>query len=85
MKSATSQTLINRLDITESEVLFYKNEGYLCLPGLIASDAVALLREEVLDILDANGVTRSMLSNASSPADKLRQCSQYLANGCLMN
>ena len=83
MNTATQTSLINKLTITDGEVAFYKSEGYLCLPGLIASDAVAGLRQEIFDVLDANGVTRQMLASASTPADKLRQCSQYLANSRL--
>lgn len=82
--TATAQTrLLNTMDITDSEVAFYKNEGYLCLPGFLNADVVDALREEILDVLDANGVSRAMLSTASTAADKLRQCSQYQTGSLL--
>lgn len=83
MATTCSKPLINELVLTDSEVAFYKNEGYLCLPGLIASDAVAGIRDEIFQVLRANGVSRESLSSAMSHADKLRQCSQYLAGTML--
>lgn len=82
--TATIQTpLINVLNLTDSEVAFYKNEGYLNLPGLIRADAVGALRDEIFDVLDANGVSRQALTKATTQADKLRQCSQYLVGSML--
>lgn len=81
---ATPQTsLVNDMSLTDSEVAFYKNEGYLSLPGLIQSEAVQAIREEIFEVLAANGVSRSMLSAATTQADKLRQCSEYLAGSML--
>ncbi len=83
MTANTMSKLINDMALTDSEVAFYKNEGYLCLPGLLDSKMVPAIRDEIYDVLDANGVSRQMLSSASCSADKLRQCSQYLRGSLL--
>ena len=84
MQTTTSQPMINEMNITDPEIEFYKNEGYLPLPGLIASGAVRALREEILEVLDANGVSYPMLCSASTTADKLQQFNEYL-KGSLLN
>lgn len=75
--------VINPLDLTDAEVRFYQNEGYLLLPEFVRRDEVEALREEVFDVLEANGVSRQQLQKASSDKDKLRQCAQYLAGSRL--
>lgn len=83
--TATHQerTVVNPIMLTDSEVGFYKANGYLPLPGFVAGDQVVPLREEVFGVLAANGVERGSLASASSTADKLRQCSQYLGGSRL--
>jgi phytanoyl-CoA hydroxylase len=76
-------SVINPIDLTDAEVRFYQNEGYLLLPSFVRADEVAALREEVYEVLEANGVSRVALARASGEADKLRQCSQYLAGSRL--
>jgi len=61
----------------------YQEQGYLVIPNLIESTVVADLRESVLDVLEANGVSRVQLDHASSTADKLRQNPQYLKDSLL--
>lgn len=75
--------VVTPISLTPSEIQFYKNQGYLCLPGLVNAAAVEAMREEVLCILDANGVPRASLDRATETADKLRQCAQYLAGSKL--
>jgi hypothetical protein len=75
--------IVTPLSLTDSEVEFYKREGYLPLPGLVDSSAVEQLREEVFAVLEANGVPRAGLNRATDTADKLRQCPQYLAGSAL--
>lgn len=75
--------VVKPLSLTDSEVEFYKREGYLCLPGLVDGRAVEQLREEVFQVLEANGVPRAGLDRATETADKLRQCPQYLAGSAL--
>jgi 2-oxoglutarate-dependent dioxygenase len=76
-------SVVRSLDLTDSEVRFYQEEGYLCLPGLIESGAIERLRADVLQVLEANGVPAASLGRASKTADKLRQFSQYLAGTAL--
>jgi 2-oxoglutarate-dependent dioxygenase len=75
--------VVRPLTLIESEIRFYKVEGYLVLPGLLGGDVVERLRGEVLDILDAGGVPRDTLDRATESADKLRQFSEYLAGSAL--
>ncbi len=70
--------LVNRYELTDSEVALYHRQGYLCLPGFLSSGAANRLHDEILDVLEANGHPRASLTSASSAADKLQQCSQYL-------
>lgn len=71
------------LKLTERELRFYNEQGFLVLPGLVAGQHVAAMREEVFEVLEANGVPRESLASASSSADKLRQCAQYRAGSLL--
>jgi 2-oxoglutarate-dependent dioxygenase len=81
--AASCEEIVSPIKLTDSEVRFYKEEGYLCLPGFIRQGAVAPLRQEVLDVLEANGIPPASLQRATSAADKLRQNWQYLANSRL--
>ena len=83
MTAAPSSSVLNPIRLTDSEVAFYKSEGYLCLPGLLRADAVGPLREAVYAVLEANGLGRAALAQATATADKLRQCSQYLPGSLL--
>ncbi len=76
-------SVVHSIELTDSEIRFYQNYGYLTIPGLIRDDAVATLREEVLTVLEANGIQRAQLDHASSTADKLRQNPQYLQGSAL--
>jgi len=71
------------MNLLDSEVAFYREQGYLPLPGFVTSAEVHALAAEVFDVLAANGFPRSALDRATSSADKLRQCSQYLAGSRL--
>lgn len=75
--------VVKPLTLTDSELEFYRREGYLLLPGMIDGEAVERLRTEVFEVLEANGVPRSGLDRATETADKLRQCPQYLAGSAL--
>jgi phytanoyl-CoA hydroxylase len=76
-------TVVKPMTLTDSEVHFYNEQGYLCLPGLVAAEAVEALRTEVFEVLEANGVPRASLDRATRTEDKLRQCAQYLAGSLL--
>lgn len=77
------QAVVRPISLTENEVYFYQEQGYLLIPNLIEPAVVDELRESVLDVLEANGVSRSQLDHASSTADKLRQNPQYLKGSLL--
>ncbi|MEM6756754.1 MAG: phytanoyl-CoA dioxygenase family protein [Planctomycetota bacterium] len=84
LDSALAESLVVApLELHPAEVKFYKEEGYVYLPGFVADDTVDRLREEVLDVLEANGVPRGGLNAATTTADKLRQFNQYLKGGLL--
>lgn len=75
--------VVRPLTLTENELHFYQTYGYLTIPGFLAEDVVTPLREQVLDVLEANGISRAQMDHASDTADKLRQNPQYLANSLL--
>jgi len=64
---------ISYTTLTDAEVAFYRTEGYITLPGLLATKDAASLRQEVLGILEIIGLGTT----------KLRQTKQYLAGGGL--
>lgn len=83
MTTLEHEPLVRPLQLTDSEVRFYHDHGYLTLPGFLTAEAAELLREEVLTVLEANGTPRASLTTAHGSADKLQQCSQYLAGSAL--
>jgi 2-oxoglutarate-dependent dioxygenase len=72
------ESAVAPLQLSEGEVRFYKEEGYLFLPGLLNESVIDAIREEVLDVMEASGRTREELKTASGSSDKLIQSSQYL-------
>lgn len=78
-----TSAVVRPLTLTENEVYFYQQSGYLTIPGFLAPEVVTDLREQVLDVLEANGVSRAQMDHASATADKLRQNPQYLAGSLL--
>ena len=83
MPSTSHASVVQPMTLTDSEVHFYNEQGYLCLPGFVAADAVEALRTEVFEVLEANGVPRHSLDRATRTEDKLRQCAEYLAGSML--
>lgn len=75
--------IVAPLTLTDSEVRFYQEMGYLPLPGLVRAGAIELLRAEVFAVLEAHGIGRDALGHASTTADKLRQVSRYVAGSAL--
>lgn len=78
MNNVATTDLVAKIELSEGEVRFYKDEGYLLLPGLVDEAIAVKMREEVLDIMEANGKSREQLRHASSSKDKLIQSKQYL-------
>ncbi len=69
------------LQISPNEVRFYREEGYLSLPGVIDAATVAALQSEVNEIMAAAGRTPEALQNSQGAAGKLIQSGQYLRGG----
>ena len=80
---SAKRTVVRPIELTDNEVYFYQTQGYLLIPNLIEPAMLDELREAVLDVLEANGVSRAQLDHASSTADKLRQNPQYLQDSLL--
>lgn len=76
-------TVVADMQLTDSEVRFYQDQGYLRLPGLVHAGAVETLRAEVFEVLESTGISAESLGRASSTADKLRQVSTYRAGSAL--
>jgi hypothetical protein len=83
LSAVADPVVVRPFNVTDSEVRFYTEEGYLPLPGFGDAGAVAPLRDEVFEVLEANGVSRGSLTRATSTGDKLRQYSQYLRGSML--
>lgn len=71
----TAETPIAPHQLTDQQVTFYKDEGYLLIPTLISEERAVALRQEVLDVMRVIGEETS----------KLRQSNQYLAGSNLDN
>jgi 2-oxoglutarate-dependent dioxygenase len=78
MSAALATNVIADLKLGEGEIRFYKEDGYLFLPGLLDENVIEAMREEVLDVMEASGRTREQLKIASGSRDKLIQSSQHL-------
>jgi len=80
----TTRNILKPLRLSEGEVRFYKEEGYLLLPGLLDEITAAELRREVLDIMEQTAnLSRERLQRARGSGDKLIQTSQYLSGSAL--
>ena len=80
------EEVVRPLQLTDGEVRFYQDEGYLVIPGLIDPGKLEALRGEVLDVMLACGATPERLKKSTnSSKDKLIQSHQYLVNSALDN
>lgn len=59
--------------LTDEQVEFYHQEGYLVLPGLMTADAVSEVRDDITAIMDVIGLGTS----------KLRQTNEYVKGSAL--
>ncbi len=75
---ASSATIVPQRTLTADEIASYKADGYVMLRQLISTETAAVIREEILDIMDALGLSRERLGKAQGTADKLRQTHEYL-------
>jgi len=78
-----ARDIVAPLQLSEGEVRFYNEEGYLYMPGLLSGDGLAQAREEVLQVMEAAGFSYERLCQAQSSKDKLYQSGQYLAGSAL--
>lgn len=77
MSKKEPENPVREIDLTNEEVGFYHEYGYLYLPGFIASSMTQPLREDVFRVLESEGVHRQNLNHANETADKLRQSPRY--------
>ncbi len=76
-------SIIEPLQLSDGEIRFYKDEGYLVIPGLINADFIQSLCDEVLEVMEAAGATLESLRQATDTKHKLIQSGQYLAESQL--
>ena len=83
MTATTKTAPAATLNLTPNEIRFYREEGYLYLPGVITSETVAALHQEVLQVLEAGNVWDGQLGGTSGAKGKLYQSGQYLRDSAL--
>jgi hypothetical protein len=83
MLATSVQETVKPVQLTEGEIKFYKDMGYLFIPGLVSLEDAAAMRQEVLDILEQQGTPLSRLRQALGAGDKLRQSGQYLEGSAI--
>lgn len=83
LSSGPARRVLGDIELHPKEIDSYHREGYLILPRFVRDEAIEPLREEVLDVLEAQGIERAALTRAGAAADKLRQCPQYLRHSHL--
>lgn len=74
---------VTQFQLTDNEVRFYREEGYLYLPGVVDAAMVDALRDEVFDIMAAAGRNRDDLRQNAGVKGKLWQSGQYLKESAL--
>lgn len=83
MLTANSRSAVRSLSLHPNEINFYKQEGYLYLPGLISRLMAEELHAEILQVMAQSGVPLDRLHQATATGDKLRQCGKYLEGGLI--
>ena len=79
----TSSLSVAPIQLTPNELLFYRENGYLMLPGLVSRAAATAMGEEVFEIMASAGRTHEQLRASSGASGKLAQSPQYLEGGAL--
>jgi 2-oxoglutarate-dependent dioxygenase len=75
----TIQNPVAPLQLSEGEIRFYQEEGYLFLPGLLDEATAAVLKDEVLDVMEqSQDFSRAPSPQTQGSKGKLIQTSQYL-------
>lgn len=83
MSNTQTESIVWPLHLSEGEIRFYKDEGYLVIPGLLNADFLENLRAEVLEVMESAGATLESLRHATQTRHKLIQSGQYLAGSHL--
>ena len=53
------------LQFSPNEIRFYRENGYLLIPGVVSRETADQISDEVFDIMEASGRTRDDLCAAS--------------------
>ncbi len=83
MTTSAAPTVVRPLQLAQGEVKFYKEMGYLFISGLVSGEDASAMRQEVLDVLEQQGIPLSRLRQGLSAGDKLRQTGEYLEGSTL--
>lgn len=81
--STTTVAPIAPLELSDGEIRFFKDEGYLVIPGLLNDACIEALRGEVVDVMASAGASPESLRHATETKHKLIQSGQYLAGSHL--
>lgn len=71
------------ITLSAGEIKYYRDEGFLLIPGLVDTETALALRDEVMRVFEQHGTTHERLSRTLDTSDKLRQSGEYLAGGLL--
>lgn len=83
MSTVLTRDPVAQFTLTENEIRFYREEGYLYIPGAVNAEDVEALSGEVLDVMAAAGRTYEDLRHASGSKGKLYQSGQHLRGSVL--
>jgi len=60
------------ITLSAGEIKYYRDEGFLLIPGLIAAETAQALRDEVMHVFEQHGTTYQRLCQGLDAGDKLR-------------
>lgn len=83
MTTISSLPPVQAMALTPNEVRFYREEGYLYLPGVVPLEVVEQLKAEVLTVMEAAGKTLEDLRTSAGAGGKLWQSGQYIRGSAL--
>lgn len=78
MSAESYANVVRPIDLTDGEVDFYNEYGYLYIPEFVDRSVTDALRDEVLQVMESKGFSREGLNQSTGTADKLRQIPEYL-------
>jgi 2-oxoglutarate-dependent dioxygenase len=68
------ETLVRRVKLSEGEIRFYREQGFLVIPGVLSTETVAGLHTEIMAIMRTLG---------GSEGSKLKQSAEFLEGSAL--